>query len=376
MFVASFSSVHAADGIIQTDELRKSLHEQHASLQNVQVELVQSHYVGHGTAVMPERGPQQTDLVYRTRHTATVSHERYRLETEFLESALVHQVGMRTVATWDGVEARTLTVDGPLAETPGKEFLKLDVDFHARPTMAHYAESYLSLLGWSVLQHPGMMSYADWLDVDGVTGPELMSDGTSRWVCPMPGSNDRSEVVLIASRAQGRIALVRAELNIYKNGHQGDRDRVLIQPHVVKFGPLQEIDGAIIPSEITVYQQQFHSIAGHDAEDVWGFDKVTVIGAKKIRNPEKSHFRIAVGINQTIIDSRYRIVYEHGKTSVNLDGRLLSVSEPLRGDVGANLEWWVEHGTLGPIGSHVAESNPPAGGSSPSANEDASGSAR
>jgi len=93
---------------------------------------------------------------------------------------------------------------------------------------------------------------------------------------------------------------------------------------------------------------QHNSVFEDGGEDAWAYDEVRVVNVVKAQ-PKPDTFRIAVGDKQTIIDNRYRIAYTQGEEHLNLDGRALLVSEPLNGDVGQKLEWWVAHGELGPV---------------------------
>lgn len=344
--------------LISTEQLQDAVRVQIRSLDSMEIVLHATHHAELGTATPPAGAPGDDHFVYELSHRALKHGKKYRLVTETIDAAIEHQIGDVAIATWDLAEARTQYIKGPNNNQRGREGLRIDIDFVDRPMWAHFSEPYLSLLGWCVLQDPECFTFADWVAVDGVLGPELMSDGRTRWVCPVPDAMGLTDIVILAERLNGRIQVVEASRLNYLANNEGKRSDFIVASQTVRFGQLRNFNGAILPEWATSDIIQHNSVYGDGGEDAWGHDSVRVIAVNRARVVHDT-FRVAITDKQTVIDNRYRIAYTHGERHVNLDGRALLVAEPLRGDVGQHLEYWVRIGELGPVGENGAATPPP-----------------
>jgi len=83
----------------------------------------------------------------------------------------------------------------------------------------------------------------------------------------------------------------------------------------------------------------------------WGASDVQLISTAKVEHDDAA-FLAPLDDNAIVGDSRLNIAYHLGSTHINIDGRLLETQEPLKGDVGAKLSWWIAHG-------HFIDTTPP-----------------
>lgn len=334
-FVAAYS-FNTSD-LIPTDEFCARLREQNSAVNGVLIQFEVEHYFGKSSNAPPPNGPLPTHFISHTANQAICLDEKFRLERVYLKAveSLIDLIGDNEIVTWNGAEARSVYYD---AEEEFRDTLGID----ATPPIGHYGEQYLSWLGWWVLQNPVRMSYCDLLCGNEVKGPVLMKDGRTRWIAPFPGS-DRTYVLMYGERGLQGPELAEVELRIYEQPHEDHENLTGLQAiHRIEFDPMDPKFEFPISSSATLSQSHRRS---NPDDEFWSETKITLNSCEKI-NITPSTFKEEVGIGAAVSDSRYRIGYVLGDTMINLDGRILDTHEPTKGDVGHNLEWWVEHGTL------------------------------
>lgn len=357
--LTTISSAHGAAGVISTEEICDYLAAQQRALKESTVHFDVAHYFGRGSRVPPKGGPRPEHLVYSAICSTILHGDNYRLQKTYTatNANLRALLGADEIMTWDGAEARSVK---RYPDESSAELFQID----AKPPKTHYMELYLTWQGWWVLQFPERLSYADLLHSDGVVGPELLPDERTRWRCPFQDVPiTEMEIVIVAKRVKGEIELSEVELRFYKDPTKGKDDENLRVSHRVTFGTTRKDSGQLLPSTATLIQSHRRE---NPADEFWMVTEVALRSVERSKSITDQTFREPIGPVATVVDSRLRIAYRIGEKALNLDGRLLETHEPVHGDVGANLEWWVAHGKLAPLrdpetGRFVTEQGDPEG---------------
>ena len=108
----------------------------------------------------------------------------------------------------------------------------------------------------------------------------------------------------------------------------------------VRFGPTLYDKGETLANSAIITT---HHFADDPSDQLWGYTEIKLDHVERAPLPD-NHFRANFDPTSSIVDSRYSIAYTLGKSMLNLDGRILSTAQPLRGEVGENLSSWIKNG--------------------------------
>lgn len=323
------------DDVVSTQHLVESLLDQQEALDGLTLHFVERHWYGSGDRNAPNGGPLPEHRVYVAECKYVCMGRKYRLERTYTEvhDNLSSRQDDREIMIWNGAEARTIQEYRP----EGDRSVQIDL----APPFYHRMQPHLSWLGSWVLQARDRLSYQDLLQGEGVQGPELMPDGRTRWRCPFPGL-PTTRVFILAEPVDGNIELSEVEFRSYSESGFGEEDLLVL--HRLAFGQVREELG---PLAHTFAFTQSHRRANPEDE----FWSMTTIVLKSVEREETTGAKFGGGLGPgtKVVDNRYRIGYRLGRDTINMDGRLVETHEPLHGEVGHNLEWWVQHGKLGPV---------------------------
>ena len=110
----------------------------------------------------------------------------------------------------------------------------------------------------------------------------------------------------------------------------------------VRFGPIRPERGEPLASSAIITT---HHLEDDPSKQLWGYTEVKLDHVERTPLTDGA-FRVQFDPAATISDARYRIAYTLGESMLNLDGRILSTAEPLHGEVGENLTWWLKNGAF------------------------------
>lgn len=80
-----------------------------------------------------------------------------------------------------------------------------------------------------------------------------------------------------------------------------------------------------------------------DSESNWVKVHIALLSAER-KAVADADFSPPLPKSAQVWDDRYQIGYELGGDIINVDGRLFQTDEPLQGDVGTRLEYWMAKG--------------------------------
>ena len=331
----------SADIPIETSQLCDVLARQHAALESVTLRFtIESHY-GKGSPMPPDASLLGPDTL-TSRHVIETlrTGDCYRVDDDFtfrtVDDGLEEFWDGRTITTWDGVECRSFRCN---LKKPSAGVLDIRID----PGPDVFAEYFMTWQGWWLLHGPERISFVDLLGRDDVRGPDLLSDGRTRWkIGPWPISKAQ-EIVILARRAPNGIELDEAHFRVYADNEAlTGTDADLRATSIFEFGPLDGNASTRLPGSCTVKLGHWR---GRGAEhDFWGFARIELMAVDPAVADDWP-FRMAPRPHSSIIDQRYRIAYDQGAQTINIDGRILQTHQPVHGDVvGHELEWWVQRG--------------------------------
>jgi len=112
------------------------------------------------------------------------------------------------------------------------------------------------------------------------------------------------------------------------------------------FDDWRDVDGVEIPFHcqvITHYPRGMEG-TGTEADSIWGATDMRMIEVGPKIEPTPEMFDLTFEDGTAIHDERYRITYTLGGTRLMIDGRPFITTEPLTGEVGENLEYWLTKG--------------------------------
>ena len=325
---------------ITTEDLCQALCAQQEALDGLLLRFDVEHFYGAGTAMPPPEGPRSEHFSFLSRNTALVAGAKYRLEKVYVKTteSLQGLVGDYSLYTWDGVVSRSIRRD---ADERIPESLLLD----AAPPRSQYDDLYLSWLGWWVLQSSKRLSYCDLICYKRVTDPELMEDGRTRWVLPLLGG-PATYVLMYGRQGENGVELSEVELRAYTEPHLDHQDDSgLTVSSRIQFDPIDAESECPIATSARMVQSHRRE---NPSDEFWFLTRISLRSAEQIVTTPLT-FREPVGSGAAVADSRYRISYVIGSTVLNLDGRVIDTHEPLHGEVGHKLEWWVENARFSPL---------------------------
>lgn len=322
-------------GLISTDEMKAMLSEQLQAMDGLTLHFQQTQYTGFGATAPPVSGPAQEHFLLRTNWEAVFQSDKYRQQSRVAETgeSFSGSTDRIQIMTWDGQQARIKIHDpeGPLTHSG---------QIDPAPTRSLFIEPHMSWQGWWIYQSTQRTSYLDLLSSDELAGPERLADGTTRWHLPYGGSRQLM-IELIARRVGDRIELAESTLRGYHEVQwvEGDDPRVVMK---IRFGPIRHERGEPLASSAIITT---HHLEDEPSKQLWGYTEVKLDHVEHIA-PMDGAFRVKFDPAATISDARYRIAYTLGESMLNLDGRILSTAEPLHGEVGENLTWWLKNGAF------------------------------
>ncbi|MGH2549226.1 MAG: DUF1573 domain-containing protein, partial [Thermomicrobiales bacterium] len=166
-----------------------------------------------------------------------------------------------------------------------------------------------------------------------------------------------------------RIELDRVLCTVHHGSVDNAPPKVFAQIRVT-FGPAADGREGGIPTWAEHRVSQFFddpAICG------WGYTRITLQSVAH-DVPVDQLLDVSPHPQASIADERYRLGYDLGARTIFVDGRILNTHEPLHGDIGDQLEWWVEHGTwAAPEVAEVKETVAPQLSKQPKASEVAPG---
>ena len=325
--------------LITTEQMREYLELRESALAPLTVRFETVEYFGRGASEPPTNAESSEYFVSKEIGSFAALGRRYRLEM-FVEDAsepIANMIGRQVIQTFDGVEARRRLLNPNFPENRQHQGQIGDSTFKSVVTA-----DFQSWYGWWVLQRCARLSYLDLFSRDDLEGPTLLPDGRTQWRVTMPG-DDLSGVVLTARRDGERVELAEVLYQGYRNKLWGNKSDVNVAIHVA-FGPTDVRKDEVLASDAVVTGMHYRT---KPEDEFWGLARITLHSVEP-RVERDDTFRVSFDPTADVTDNRYRISYRLGDTALVVDGRLLRTSEPLTGDVGDNLEWWVANGEWGP----------------------------
>jgi hypothetical protein len=307
-----------------------------------------THYYGTGSDLPPAGASLEEYLAIEYRYSAIKQANKYRMERTYIRSHdnLNQLKNHHEIQTFNGAQARSVT---RVPEALDNILITLD------PPNPHRMVGHFSWLGYYVFQlemsRTVMHTYASLLRDGLFVGPELAADGTTRWRCLIHPHTD-CEVVIYGSSEGGRISISAAEFWIYTESTVATQIPLEFGDHVraqntVAFQRTGQDPDRLLPEAARFAAQYW--FRSDEQEDFWGICDLHLLEVVPA-SIDPATFLEPIGDAEAVInDARYGISYTLGTSTINLDGRLVTTHEPLHGDVGARLEWWIEHATLGPV---------------------------
>lgn len=329
-----------------TQELLAYLDRVEADQQNFREEFEVTWYWAQGTAE-PPKNFDPSSFVYSQRITLLCSHERYRAEITYLDTHpnLAAMKGQFHTLTWDGVEAR-LTTLGAHSPNPKQQGARIDNlppgEFSDLP-INHWC-------GYWVHGHGYFEGYADLLRSSEVRGPRRVGEaGEELWQWRVASKIAmHGEILLTVRRVDEQVVLHSTEFRVFKTaaGLESEDAREMFLSCRVEFS------GDLLSRPILLNQARYTVRRWPTDGSVrsWGVCDIQLVKAETVE-PKNEVFRAVFTETALVADIRYNIAYQYGTRNLNVDGRLYETHEPLRGDVGGRLQWWIEHAT--PVGEEA-----------------------
>ncbi len=335
---------------ISTAELCELLSRQREATDGLTIRFnVESHY-GKGSSNPPAEhllGPK-TLTQQHTVESLRIG-DCYRVNDDFVyrtvDEGVEEFTKMQKVMTWNGVECRVLMRP---PETPDAGFLSIS----AEPASDVFAQFYMTWQGWWLVQGPERVGFIDLLQRGDVQGPELLSDGKTRWRFGPNPISKANEIFILARRVGDDIELAEAHFRIYSEGIVTGNDADLTTTTIFEFGPVRKDRGEALPGTC-VGKSCFWMQRGSE-NDFWSYARIDLTSVERAVVNDTT-FREPPGPKSGVGDQRYRIAYDQGSQYITVDGRVLKTHEPVHGDsVGHQLEWWVERGSWDDVPKQAA----------------------
>jgi hypothetical protein len=330
---------HLAEGdssVISTDEMIAQLERMEHSQESVEIVARVRKHFGRGSPNPPEKFESE-HFVNQTRVMTLRSKGRYRIVVAREEVTEKNQPWKDLVeyCTWNGQEARNYATGRDPSNPTQQSCGIANVPPDGVGLMSH-----LTWLGWWVFQGPFDRGYADILKRKDALPPELRPGGATRWRILDP-DDPTSDVVLEAVRINDMIVLRRALRRSFRSidGCQREDESDLGSFTEVVFGN-ELADGVVLPNKAVIIGRIFRP---DDKQAFWGHASIDLLETN-FREVDDADFTLQFAPDAIIADERYSIVYQLGQRLLNVDGRLFETDEPLHGDVGENLAWWLARG--------------------------------
>lgn len=325
---------------ISTEELLAYFEKVEADQENLREEFRVTWHWAEGSAE-PPKSFDPSQFVHSQRITLLCSKERYRAELTYLDvhPNLAGMKGQVHTFTWDGREARLTTLgahsrdakqqSGRIDNEPPREFSDLPIN--------HWC-------GYWVHGNAYFQGYADLLRTSAVTGPRRLEEaGESLWQWRIASKVAiHGEILLTARRNEGQIVLHSSEFRVFKTAaglEKEDLSEMFLSARIEFLGEL-----GVRPHLLNGARYIVSRWPTDGSKPSWGLCDMQMVKAERVE-PNDDDFKVPFTDNAIIGDTRYNIAYQFGKRDLNVDGRLFETHEPLHGDVGGRLQWWIEHGT-------------------------------
>ncbi len=323
--------------IISTAEMTQYLRKAEEAQANQQISFEATWYYGEGQDVPPE-APDASHLVYTQHFTSLLSDERYRIEVRFLDAhpKVDGVLGHTQVYTWNGQEARVSVIDGQ-SQNPKRQTVRID----SLPTRDVTDSAILYWCGWWVFQGPYFVGYADVLE-SAAPDPEPAISGGTEWRVTSR-TLQYTEMVFRAERRGDRIVIRSVEQSSYADEESFDSHdplRAFVSSELSFEGDIVEAIGFPMTATLVTSHRPTDASA-----EFWNKATITCKGLAPVATNDET-FLVRIDEGAIVGDSRYNISYQLGTREINVDGALYETTEPLHGDVGANLRVWVRQSRL------------------------------
>lgn len=240
--------------------------------------------------------------------------------------------------TWNGEKAMNISV-GWDPQRPEKQ----------RGGIANLPQNGLALLrhwawtGWWVFERPFHTGIVDLIEQGDVMPPVLTNDERTRWIIRSKYPMDQTELVIEASRASdGSVCLRRVVQQSYRSreAYEHREESQLMVVSTIEYSTEPAGVTASLPASATLHIQH---IRPQSSESSWAKAHITVRDARPV-NIDDSTFILSFAADAIVADERYAIAYALGSNEMEVEGRLFQTELPLHGDVGDNIEWWMNRG--------------------------------
>jgi hypothetical protein len=305
----------------------------------------------HAGLFLPSKDATQAEAVLNNRVAVVRDRDRYWIAQDTLKSAGAQADGAafnfgdtRAVLAFDG-----MNYIASMKTAAGEEhyLISLGAEDHRVSTGP------LDLYGWWVFGQT-REGYADHLrTADGEPRSTTRADGTTEWSFFLRDSQRHTVIHLRANRGNsGEILLTYACMSVYRTPDNSTDDNLRLR-YSVEFSDHRESPalGVVIP-----HAAQCTWIFSSDTptNHYWTVNRLHVVSIEPEAELASLFHPLPSPIAQ-VGDSRYRLGYKLGDDVINVDGRRLRTHEPLHGDVGERLEWWIEHGEFSPVWDEEAQ---------------------
>ena len=337
---------HAEFTGITTQQLLAYLDRVEADQQNFREEFEVTWYWAQGTAE-PPKNFDRSQFVHSQRITLLYSHERYRAEITYLDThpKLAAMKGQLHTLTWDGVEARFTTL-GAHSRNPKQQGARID----NLPPREFSDLSINHWCGYWVHGNGYFEGYADLLRTSEVRGPRRVGEaGEELWQWSVASKLAmHGEILVTARRIEGQVVLHSTEFRVFKTAaglESEDAGEMFLSARVEFLGNMLLRPRLLNQARYTIRRRPTD-----ESEPSWGVCEIRLLKGEAVE-PKDEDFRAVFTDRAIVGDTRYNIAYQFGDRDLNVDGRLYETHEPLRGDVGGRLQWWIEHAT--PVGEEA-----------------------
>lgn len=316
------------------DRVRATIVHRRRSLDRTRIAFRVDVYQGEGPRVPRFADVKPEALLYSRQYIAFIDGDRYRFEREevYWRPGLTSIYPRRTILTWDGVEAQAHEF-----YEDGSRGIGIGGWIHERGLFDS------PVVTWLGLQTVGM-NYRETLDA-ALTDAEVVSAdgaeaGLTRWhVTPRDTSTISAIHVTADAGGELRDVLVELMLSGVETPLFGGTQRIEYR---------QYAEGWPVASEAIVSTMTYR---GEERPPNWNVARIEVLNVQSGVEPGAEQWRMPHEVFENgarVVDERFSIGYVVGGRVLNVNGRGLSVVEPLSGEIGFSLPEIVARGAWGP----------------------------
>jgi len=326
LLILLYASEPSLGQSISTDDVVEHLRARELAPQGRSLTFKVTRYQRDGQDTLPDHPESEEFLTSIDRFRCLYDSGSYRIDHTMDWPVDGDFSKYRLVYTWDGSEAHTTGYDRLSSEM-------VSIRVADAPPREHYMYEYSA----AILQTPMQLPFGECLSVylaeNLHAGPMDAGHGSMRWVVWPPSLPQREIEVTVSSR-DSTPSLTSVIARVFDRPRE-DSARKIIATSILEITQMDT--GELVPKRAT-----FTVLRHRGDGKSWSRSVIELIEDGPIDVALLTHPLAESGVE--VADERYRIAYAVGDRILNLDGRALITHEPLAGDVGSELEYWVSNG--------------------------------